>query len=158
MAGDFPNLPIEIVLHIIKCEDSNRSRRYLCEALRLTCKELDAKTRRYYGKGYYKKLYVPLNESGLKRLLHISQGQLGYHVQSITIDCDPLLSQRDLNCSSLSSGFEGKKRDWWDGDSDESLGDVFYLSISFDDRTMDLLRFGECADLLGRSLSRLPDL
>jgi len=158
MAGDLPSLPVEILLHVIRSEDSwkNWSRRILCEALRLTCKELNAKTLRYYGSEYYKQLNVRLTKSGLQRLLHISKGELAYYVQSIVIDCDSLLNQQEFNCSSQSSGFS--KHDWWDGDSNASFGMFCFMKISFDDGTMDLLKYGGCADLLGRSLSMLPHL
>jgi hypothetical protein len=63
MAADLSSLPIEIVQQILRCDDWAPSRRYVCEVLRLTCKELNAKILRYYGREYYKKIHVPLTES-----------------------------------------------------------------------------------------------
>jgi hypothetical protein len=97
-----------------------------------------------------------LTETGLTRILNISAGQLAYHVESLVIDCDTILSKHNFNCSSQSSDFN--KNDWWDGDSNDSFGEYCFTRISFDDRIMDLLKFGGCADLLGRFLSGFSNL
>jgi hypothetical protein len=156
MAADLPGLPVELIHQILECDTWYRSRRYICEALRLTCKELNAKILRYYGSEYYKTMNVPLTETGLTRILNISAGQLAYHVESLVIDCDTILSKHNFNCSSQSSDFN--KNDWWDGDSNDSFGEYCFTRISFDDRIMDLLKFGGCADLLGRFLSGFSNL
>jgi hypothetical protein len=149
MAADLSSLPIEIVQQILRCDDWAPSRRYVCEVLRLTCKELNAKILRYYGREYCKKIHVPLTESGLTRILEVSAGQLGYHVRSLVIDCDSILSKQEVNCSTRSWDFN--KDDWWDGDFDENFGEYCFTKLSFDDHIMDTLKFGGCAGLLGRA-------
>lgn len=87
MAVNLASLPIELVLQILCCEKNGRPRRLLCEALRLTCHELDRKTVRYYGYTHYKRIKVSLSEAGLNSLLRISQGPLASPIRSVTFDC-----------------------------------------------------------------------
>jgi hypothetical protein len=105
MACNLPGLPIELLLNIAKCEQADRTRRYVCEALRLTCKELYFKIMKYFGSNHYKKIMVPLTEPGLTRLLCISHGQLSDHIESVIIDCGLIINVHEYVCSSRPSDF-----------------------------------------------------
>jgi hypothetical protein len=116
MTCDLPGLPIELLLQIVRCEDADRTRRYLCETLRLTCKELDSKIVRYFGSKHYRLIKVPHTEPGLTRLLCISQGQLADHVKSVTIDYDLIITEHQYACSSRPSDFS--EHSWYQTDED----------------------------------------
>jgi len=133
MATNLPSLPIELLLSIICCAETRSSRRKLCEALRLTCKQLDSKIMRYFGNNYYKRIKLPFSETGLNRLLRISRGPLAHHIESVTIQCGTVHPFRDVCIQK---------------DPDSLL----------DENISSWLKDGDCAEILASALSNLPNL
>ena len=133
MAFNLLSLPVELILQILCCEKSRRPRRLLCEALRLSCRELDCKTVRYYGYTHYKRIKVPLSEAGINSLLRISQGPLASHIRSVTFDCSNAHFYQNAGIS-------------WD-----------YAS-TFDENIMNCLKSNRYVAIVGPALSQLPNL
>ncbi|KAI4605438.1 hypothetical protein J4E83_010636 [Alternaria metachromatica] len=134
MTVNLPTLPIELILNIVNCMEREGQRRFrLCEALRLTCQELNSKVMRYFGINHYKRLQVPLSEIGLDRLLRISKGPLAHHVKSVTVQCG---AAHQFRIARLRPGFDSP----------------------FDEKTINWLQSGGCAEILGPALSNLPNL
>jgi len=132
MAVDLPSLPIELILNIVYRE-AGRNRQKLCEALRLTCRELNNKVLRYYGYTYYSRIKVWLSETGLNSLLRMSQGPLGSHIRSVTFDC----SNAHL---------------------DQNAGIPWDFASTFDENIMNCFKSNRYAAIVGPALSRLPNL
>lgn len=133
MAAKLPSLPIELLLNIVCYAETRSSSRKLCEALRLTCKELDRKIVRYFGNTHYKRIKLSFSETGLNRLLRMSRGPLAHHVESLTIQCGTVHPFRDVCIQK---------------DPNSLL----------DENISNWLKDGDCADILRSALSNLPNL
>ena len=134
MVVNLPTLPIELILNILNCIETEGQHRFrLCEALRLTCQELNTKVMRYFGTNHYKRIQVPLSEIGLDRLLRISEGPLAHHVKSVTVQCG---AAHQFQVARLRPGFD----------------------TPFDENISKWLQSGGCAEILGPALSNLPNL
>jgi len=133
MAANLPSLPIELLLSIICCAETRSSSRKLCEALRLTCKQLDSKIMRYFGNNHYKRIKLPFSKTGLNRLLRISRGPLAHHIESVTIQCGTVHPFRDVCIQK---------------DPNSLL----------DENISNWLKDGDCAEILASALSKVPNL
>ena len=133
MAANLSSLPIELLLNIVCYAETRSSSRKLCEALRLTCKQLDGKIVRYFGITHYKRIKLSFSETGLNRLLRISKGPLAHHVESLTIQCGTVHPFRDVCIQK---------------DPNSLL----------DENISNWLEDGECAEILASALSKLPNL
>ena len=133
MAANLLSLPVELILQILCCEKSGRPRRLLCEALRLTCQDLNNKVVRYYGHNHYKRIKVALSETGLSSLPRISQGPLASHIRSVTFDCSKPYHYKDANIP-------------WD-----------YV-LTLDENFTKCFKSGRYIAIVGPALSRLPNL
>ncbi|KAF2829659.1 hypothetical protein CC86DRAFT_435494 [Ophiobolus disseminans] len=154
MAATLPRLPMELLVQIAGLLDNLMEPQAGYKKLRAVNRFTNEKLFHRYGQKWYKNVNVPLCAKGRARLRTISRGQLGFHVQSVTIRCNPLLEQYMCNCSSESSDASGHS--WYQ--SDRSLNDLYFTKIAFSEDTPNFLLDGACADLLGPALSNMPSL
>ncbi|KAH7075378.1 hypothetical protein BKA63DRAFT_594795 [Paraphoma chrysanthemicola] len=153
MAATLPGLPAELLLKIIReCDIFGRRAQF--QRLRATSKKIDDKIIRFYGQEWYKAVYVRLCDSGLTRLITISQGQLAFHVEAISISCDTLLDEHVFNTSSESS--DAKDDPWYEDNQRARYGRN--TKIAFDETNFSMLMNGTVAQSLGSALPKFPNM
>jgi hypothetical protein len=106
MAATLDGLPAEPLLMIGDSFSDWTRPKASYETFRAICKTIDQKIVRHYGQKWCKDTSIKLNQAGLARIQAISRGQIAFHVQTLTVSCDTLLTSTCNNESSESSDTE----------------------------------------------------
>lgn len=107
MGAMLPGLPGELLEQIVDSIDGDvlgfvgeghYARKRAHGSLRMTCRELTRKLSRSYGMKYVRRLELSLNRKGLAKLSGLAQGELGFHIETITIHAESLgITQETLS-------------------------------------------------------------
>ena len=155
MAPALPNLPAELLLKIIDCEESLNEQKHLFTTLRATCREINAKVVYFFGSKYFRKVRVKLNEAGILRLQAISKGPFSCHVHGISIDVGTLFEQ--IICGHESDTTDASQCSWY---SESAMGDldIGNCKCSFNESVANFITDGSCSQVLSPALLEFHNL
>ena len=154
MAPSLPDLPAEVLFLIMQSYGKSWERT-LTEKLRSTCKQLNEKLVFFYGSTYFTSIDVNMNGDDLTTLHSLARGNLGMHVQSLSIHTTTLVERTEVSMySDSSSQSDGS---WYSyNEMDDCTGKTSYFR--FDEDVLKLLTDGTCVKVLARALEDLRSL